>query len=407
MQYRIIKKTGDEVSSLGYGAMRLPLKNGKIDRQKASELIYHAIDNGVNFIDTAYLYGDSEKFLGEILQGEYRDKVKICTKLPSIHVRKYEDMEYFLDEQLKRLQTDCIDYYLVHSVDLKTVNKLLKKGLIEFLNKAKSEGKVKHVGFSYHGVKEEFDLLIDGYDWDVVMVQYNYFDENVQASVEGIEYAASKGMGVFVMEPLKGGILAGKMPKEAEEIFAKADSNKTTAQWAMQWVLNNRNVSCVFSGMNSMDQLDDNLAVADTTSPMSMTFEELETVELGKRVMKNALKINCSTCGYCMPCPRGVNIPECLKIYNEKYLFDHKGFINESFMDYYQYVGGIMGKAGNAGLCNGCGKCLRKCPQKLDIISELKKVKKEFELPGLKYILPVAKSIGIPAYSNIVKLLNR
>ncbi|MEE1133644.1 MAG: aldo/keto reductase, partial [Methanobrevibacter sp.] len=202
MQYRIIKKTGDEVSSLGYGAMRLPLKNGKIDRQKASELIYHAIDNGVNFIDTAYLYGDSEKFLGEILQGEYRDKVKICTKLPSIHVRKYEDMEYFLDEQLKRLQTDCIDYYLVHSVDLKTVNKLLKKGLIEFLNKAKSEGKVKHVGFSYHGVKEEFDLLIDGYDWDVVMVQYNYFDENVQASVEGIEYAASKGMGVFVMEPL-------------------------------------------------------------------------------------------------------------------------------------------------------------------------------------------------------------
>ena len=407
MQYRIIKKTGEEVSSLGYGAMRLPLKNGKIDRQKASELIYHAIDNGVNFIDTAYLYGDSEKFLGEILQGEYRDKVKICTKLPSIHVRKYEDMEYFLDEQLKRLQTDCIDYYLVHSVDLKTVNKLLKKGLIEFLNKAKSEGKVKHVGFSYHGVKEEFDLLIDGYDWDVVMVQYNYFDENVQASVEGIEYAASKGMGVFVMEPLKGGILAGKMPKEAEEIFAKADSNKTTAQWAMQWVLNNRNVSCVFSGMNSMDQLDDNLAVADTTSPMSMTFEELETVELVKRVMKNALKINCSPCGYCMPCPRGVNIPECLKIYNEKYLFDHKGFINESFMDYYQYVGGIMGKAGNAGLCNGCGKCLRKCPQKLDIISELKKVKKEFELPGLKYILPVAKSIGIPAYSYIVKLLNR
>ena len=407
MQYRIIKKTGDEVSSLGYGAMRLPLKNGKIDRQKASELIYHAIDNGVNFIDTAYLYGDSEKFLGEILQGEYRDKVKICTKLPSIHVRKYEDMEHFLDEQLKRLQTDCIDYYLVHSVDLKTVNKLLKKGLIEFLNKAKSEGKVKHVGFSYHGVKEEFDLLIDGYDWDVVMVQYNYFDENVQASVEGIEYAASKGRGGFVMEPLKGGILAGKMPKEAEEIFAKADSKKTTEQWAMQWVLNNRNVSCVFSGMNSMDQLDDNLAVADTTSPMSMTFEELETVELVKRVMKNALKINCSTCGYCMPCPRGVNIPECLKIYNEKYLFDHKGFINESFMDYYQYVGGIMGKAGNAGLCNGCGKCLRKCPQKLDIISELKKVKKEFELPGLKYILPVAKSIGIPAYSYIVKLLNR
>lgn len=407
MQNRLIKKTGDEVSPLGFGAMRLPLKNGKIDRDKAKEQIYYAIDNGINFIDTAYLYGDSEKFLGEVLQGEYQDKVKICTKLPSIHVRKYEDMENFLNEQLKRLQRDSIDYYLIHSVDLKTVNRLLKKGLIEFLNKAKSEGKIKHVGFSYHGVKEEFDLLIDGYDWDVVMVQYNYFDENVQASVEGIEYAASKGMGVFVMEPLKGGILAGKMPSEVEEIFKKADSNKTTAQWALQWVLNNRNVTCVFSGMNSIEQIDDNIAIANITSPMSMTFEELETVEFVKRVMKNSLKINCSTCGYCMPCPQGVNIPECLKIYNEKYLFNHKGFVNQSFIDYYQYVGGIMGKAGNAGLCNGCGKCLRKCPQKLDIISELKKVKKEFEMPGMKYILPVAKYIGIPAYKLIVKLLNR
>ena len=407
MQYRLIKKTGDEVSALGFGAMRLPLKNGKINREVAKAQIYHAIDNGVNFIDTAYLYGDSEKFLGEILQGEYRDKVKICTKLPSIHVRKYEDMENFLNEQLKRLQRDCIDYYLVHSVDLKTINRLLKKGLLEFLNNAKREGKIKHVGFSYHGVKEEFDLLIDGYDWDVVMVQYNYFDENVQASTEGIEYAASKGMGIFVMEPLKGGILAGRMPEGAEEIFKNADSSKTNAQWALQWVLNNRNISCVFSGMNSIEQLDDNLAVADSTTPLSMTFEEMEIVELVKRVMRNSLKINCSTCGYCMPCPRGVNIPECLKIYNEKYLFDHKGLFNTSFVDYYQYVGGIMGKAGNAGLCNGCGKCLRKCPQKLDIISELKKVKKEFEIPGFRYVLPVAKYVGIPMYKLIIKLINR
>lgn len=407
MQNRLIRKTGDEVSQLGFGAMRLPLKNGKIDRIKAKKQIFYAIDNGINFIDTAYLYGDSEKFLGEVLQGEYKDKVKVCTKLPSINVRKYEDMEKFLDIQLERLQRDCIDYYLVHSVDLKTFNRLVKRDLIKFLDKAKSEGKVRHVGFSYHGPKEEFESVIDAYDWDVVMVQYNYFDENVQASTEGIEYAASKGMGIFVMEPLKGGILAGKMPKEAEEIFKKADSDKTTAQWAIQWVLNNRNISCVFSGMNSIEQIDDNIAIADRTAPLSMTFEEMETVELVKRVMRNSLKINCSTCGYCMPCPQGVNIPECLKIYNEKYLFEHKGFVNTSLIDYYQYVGGIMGQAGNAGLCNGCGKCLRKCPQKLDIISELKKVKKEFELPGLKYILPVAKSIGIPIYRQIVNFLNR
>ena len=379
MQNRLIEKTGDEISPLGFGAMRLPLKNGKIDRSKAKDLIYYAIDNGVNFIDTAYLYGDSESFLGEILTDELKSKVKICTKLPTINVRKYEDMEKFLDEQLKRLNLDCIDYYLIHAVDLKAMNRLLKKDLIKFIEKAKSDGKIKHIGFSYHGPKEDFEIIVDAYDWEVVMVQYNYFDENVQASMEGIEYAASKGMGVFVMEPLKGGILAGKMPKMAEEIFKKANPNKSNAQWAIQWVLNNRNITCVLSGMNSFEQLDENLAIAHVTTPLSMSFEEMETVELVKRVMRDSLKINCSTCGYCMPCPRGVNIPECIKIYNEKYLFDQKGLFNTSLFDYYQYVGGIMGNVGNAGLCNGCGKCLRKCPQKLDIISELKKVKKEFE----------------------------
>ncbi|MEE0936223.1 MAG: aldo/keto reductase [Methanobrevibacter sp.] len=406
MQNRLIKKTGDEISPLGFGAMRLPLKNGKINRELAKKQIYHAIDNGINFIDTAYLYGDSETFLGEVLQGEYKDKVKLCTKLPSINVRKYEDMENILDEQLKRLQRDSIDYYLIHAVDLKTINRLLKRDLLEFINKAKREGKIKHVGFSYHGPKEEFEIIVDGYDWDVVMVQYNYFDENVQAGMEGIEYAASKGMGVFVMEPLKGGILAGKMPHDAEEIFRKANPNKSNAEWALEWVLNNRNVTCVLSGMNSFEQIDENIRIAENTAPLSMSFEDMETVELVKRVLRNSLKINCSTCGYCMPCPQGVNIPECMKIYNEKYLFEHKGFFNQSFMDYYQYVGGIMGNEGNAGKCNGCGKCLRKCPQKLDIIAELKKVKKEFEFPGLKYILAFVRYVGFPVYRQMVKLLN-
>ena len=407
MKNRLIKKTGDEISPLGFGAMRLPLKNGKVDRELAKKQIYHAIDNGINFIDTAYLYGDSEKFLGEVLQGEYKDKVKICTKMPSIHIKKYEDMENALEEQLNRLQRDFIDYYLIHSVDLKTANRLIKRGLFEFFTKAKSEGKIKHVGFSYHGSKEEFETVVDLYDWDVVMVQYNYFDENVQASLEGIEYAASKGMGIFVMEPLKGGILAGKMPKEAEEIFKKADSNKSNAQWAMQWVLNNGNITSVLSGMNSIEQIDENIAIANKTLPLSMTFEEMETVELVKRVMRQSLKINCSTCGYCMPCPQGVNIPECLKIYNEKHLFNQKGFINSSLLDYYQYLAGVMGKPANAGLCNGCGKCLRKCPQKLDIISELKKVKKEFELPGFKLIIAFVRNIGFPIYKLVIKFTNR
>lgn len=407
MQYRQIRKTGDEISALGFGAMRLPLKNGKIDRKKARELIYHAIDNGVNFIDTAYLYGDSESFLGEILTDEIKSKVKICTKLPAINVRKYEDMEKILAEQLERLQLDTIDYYLIHAIDLKAFNRLVKRDLIRFIEKAKSEGKIKHIGFSYHGPNEEFEEVLEGYDWDIVMVQYNYFDGNIQASIEGMEHAASKGMGILVMEPLKGGILAGKMPNDAEEIFKKADPNKSNAQWALEWVLNNGNVTSVLSGMNTFDQLNDNLDIASKTTPLSMSFEEMETVELVKRVMRDSLKINCSTCGYCMPCPQGVNIPVCMKIYNEKYLFEHNGFINQSLIDYYQYVGGIMGSQGNAGLCNGCGKCLRKCPQKLDIIDELKTVRKEFEFPGFQYVLSFVKHVGFPIYRYFLKILNR
>lgn len=407
MQYRRIEKTGDELSALGFGAMRLPLKNGKIDRVKAKGLIYYAIDNGVNYIDTAYLYGDSESFLGEILTDEIRSKVKISTKLPSINVRKYADMENILDEQLRRLQITTIDYYLIHAVDLKTINRLLKRDLIKFIDKAKDEGKIKHVGFSYHGPKEEFETVVDVYDWDAVMIQYNYFDDNVQVSIEGIEYAASKGMGIIVMEPLKGGILAGKMPKDAEEIFKKANPDKSNAEWAFEWLFNNRYVTSVLSGMNSFEQLDDNLAVADKTTPLSMSFEDIETVELVKRVMRNSLRINCSTCGYCMPCPQGVNIQVCLRIYNEKFLFEHKGLINPSLIDYFQYAGGIMGSKGNAGMCNACGKCLRKCPQNLDIISELKKVKKEFEFPGDRYIIWFVETIGFPVYRQLLKFLNR
>ena len=316
-------------------------------------------------------------------------------------------MEPLLDEQLRRLNIDCIDYYLIHSVDLKNMNRLLKRDLIKFIEKAKSDGKIKHIGFSYHGPKEEFRDVVDCYDWEIVMVQYNYFDENIQASVEGIEYAASKGMGILVMEPLKGGILAGKMPEEVEKVFRKSNPNKSNAQWALEWVLNNRNVTCVLSGMNNFEQLNENLDVARRTTPMSMSFEELETVELAKRVMRNSLKINCSTCGYCMPCPQGVNIPECMKIYNEKFLFNHKGFINPSLMDYYQYVYGIMGSSGNAGKCNGCGKCLRKCPQNLDIIAELEKIKREFEFPGVKYLFFFVRHVGFHIYKFFVKLLNK
>ena len=263
------------------------------------------------------------------------------------------------------------------------------------------------MGFSYHGAKEEFEILLDGYDWDVVMVQYNYFDENIQASRDGIEYAASKGIGIFVMEPLKGGILAGKMPEEAEEIFKKANPNKTNAQWALEWVLNNRNITTVFSGMNSIEQIDENIRIANEITPLSMSLEDMETIELVKRVLSRLLKINCSTCGYCMPCPQGVNIPECMKIYNEKFLFNEKGLMTDSFFNYYHYLGGVINSPANAGKCNGCGKCLRKCPQKLNIPKELKKVEKEFEGHFFKAKITFVKRIGMPLFSIYTKYMGR
>lgn len=402
MKTRVIEKNQDEISQLGFGAMRLPSKNGKIDKEEAKKQIYQGIDNGINIIDTAALYGmgSSEKFLGEILQGEYKDKVKISTKLPAFTIKKYEDMEKTLNQQLKRLKRDTIDYYLLHNIDLKTMKRLIKKDVFKFLEKAKEDGKIKYIGFSYHGKADEFIELVDLYDWDVAMVQYNYFDDNSQINFEGIHYASKKGMGIFVMEPLKGGILAGKIPKEAEEIFKKTSPNKTMAQWSFEWILNHTEITCVFSGMNTLSQIEENIKITKDIKPHSLSLEEMETIEYVKRIFKNLIKINCTTCGYCMPCPQKVNIPECMKIYNEKYLFNQKGLFSKSLINYFTSVGGVMNTQANAGLCNSCGKCLRKCPQHLDIPKELSKVQKEFEGHGFKVKLWFIKNIGMPIYQK-------
>lgn len=402
MKTRMIEKNGDNLSQLGFGAMRLPSKNGKIDREEAKRQIYYGIDNGINIIDTAAIYGmgDNERFLGEVLQGEYKDKVKISTKLPAFSIKKYEDMEKTLDKQLERLQRDTIDYYLLHNIDMKTMKRLIKKDVFKFLEKAKEDGKIRYVGFSYHGKADEFDDIVDLYEWDVAMVQYNYFDDNAQINIEGIKYASDHGMGIFVMEPLKGGILAGKIPKEAQDIFNEANPDKSVAQWSFEWILNHPEITCVFSGMNSMDQLKENIEVINDIEPHSLSIEEMETLEDVKRVFKNLIKINCATCGYCMPCPQNVNIPECMKIYNEKYLFDQKGLISKSLINYFTTVGGVMNTPTNAGLCNGCGKCLRKCPQHLDIPKELSKVQKEFEGHGFNFKRWFIKNIGLPLFEK-------
>ena len=361
MVKRLVKKNGDEIFPLGIGAMRLPTKNNSIDRESAQEFILYAIENGVNYIDTAYAYhgGESESFLGDILSltgadgVKYRDKVKLSTKLPSWMVRSREDMDAFLNEQLRKLQTDFIDYYYVHSVDLSTILRLKDLGLYEFLESARNDGKIRNIGFSYHGSPHEFKTLIDDFPWDMVLVQYNYLDVNAQAGIRGIQYAYENDIAVFVMEPLKGGLLAGELPQEVSALFNEVDSNKSSVDWALSWVFNQKEITCVLSGMGSLDQMKENMAIAERVEIDSLSDAEIEVLDKAQGIFNSMMKINCTGCGYCLPCPRGVNIPDCFNVYNEKYLFNKKAFgvLPHAMMNYYMVVGGITNKQASAGLC--------------------------------------------------------
>ncbi len=406
LQKRTVKKTGDKLSALGFGAMRLPTKNGMIDKESAREQIYYAIDQGVNFIDTAVPYhgGASESFLGEILSGEYREKVKISTKMPQWSIKKYEDMEKHLEQQLQRLQTDCIDYYFIHSMGKSSFDRIQKLGLLEFLDKAKKEGKIKYTGFSFHDSKDAFKPIVDSYDWDACMLQFNYVDENSQAGIEGAEYAHSKGMAVIAMEPLKGGKLAGNMPLKAAEIWDKSEIKRTPADWAFRWVLNHPEITCVISGMNSMDQLNENLEIANDTVPDSLTPNELELYTQVKQVFTDLMKINCTTCAYCLPCPAGVDIPGCFDLYNDKYLFKDRS----AGITYILRMGGIFNDGqSHAGLCNGCGKCVRACPQKLEIPELLNEVSNDLGGRGFNLKVKLMGAVAMPVMDGFLSLRNK
>ncbi len=416
MVKRVVKKNGDEIFPLGIGAMRLPTKNNSIDRECAQEFIVFAIENGVNYIDTAYAYhgGESESFLGDILSltgadgVKYRDKVKLSTKLPSWMVRSREDMDAFLNEQLRKLQTDFIDYYYVHNVDLSTILRLKDLGLYEFLENAKDDGKIRNIGFSYHGSPHEFNSLIDDFPWDMVLVQYNYLDVNAQAGIRGIRYAYENDIAIFVMEPLKGGLLAGELPQEVSSLFDEVDSNKSSVDWALSWVFNQKEITCVLSGMGSLDQMKENMVIAERVGIDSLSDEEINVLDKVQDIFNSMMKINCTGCGYCLPCPKGVNIPDCFNVYNEKYLFNKKAFgvLPHAMANYYMVVGGITNKQASAGLCNHCGRCKRLCPQSLDIPNELDRVKSEFELFGFNYQIKFVKNVAMPSINKISKVFD-
>lgn len=372
------QKNGDMLSVLGFGCMRFPTKNGIIDESRSINMIHNAIENGVNYFDTAYIYhaGKSEVLLGKALSGTYRRQVKVATKLPPYMVKTLEGAKKIFTTQLARLQTDYIDYYLLHMLtDKPMFDRLSALGVMEWLEELKRNGTIKNIGFSFHGSKNDFELLVKAYPWDFCQIQYNYLDENNQATKSGLQLAASLNIPVIVMEPLRGGKLVNNLPKNVIKAFKNYDSNRSPAEWALRWIWNHREVNVVLSGMSSEEQLSENIKIACYAKEGTLTDEELKIFDEVKDIMNKKMKIPCTACGYCMPCPYGVNIPGCFSSYNDKHLLDDKHFR----WKYMQTLGAMSQKPSFASQCRECGKCESHCPQNIAIRSELKTVSREME----------------------------
>ena len=392
MKTRINGKNGDELSILGFGCMRLPTKNGGIDEPRAISMIHEAIEKGVNYFDTAYIYqnGKSELLLGKALAGGYRERVKIATKLPPFLVSKLESAKKIMATELTRLQTDHIDYYLLHMLtDKPMFDRLAKLGVMEWLEELKAAGTVKNIGFSFHGSKADFEMIVKAYPWDFCQIQYNYMDENNQATTSGLQLAASLNIPVVVMEPLRGGKLVTHLPEQVEKAFAGYDANRSPAEWALRWVWNHPEVNVVLSGMSDEAQVAENIRITGEAEPNSLSSGELGVFEQVKSEIREKTKIPCTACGYCMPCPAGVDIPGCFSCYNDKYLMADKS----ARFRYMQTLGAMSVKPANASQCKSCGKCESHCPQRIEIRKELKTVSHEMEGVFYKPIVAIARKI--------------
>ncbi|MFC1532594.1 aldo/keto reductase [Thermodesulfobacteriota bacterium] len=378
MLYRKLGKTGCDVSVLGFGCMRLPVidrgetgsdaRNAPIDEDLAVKMIRHGIAQGINYFDTAWFYhgGKSEIVLGKAIKQDRR-KVMLATKLPARIIKDADEFDTILHEQLNKLDTDYFDFYLLHGLNRSIWPKVKEMGVLKFLDKIIEDGLVKYAGFSFHDNINVFKEIVDSYDWSLCQFQYNYYDENYQAGREGLEYASEKGLGIVIMEPLRGGKLANDIPDEIQAIWDTAEIKRTPAEWGLRWVWNQPGVSMVLSGMSTMSQVIENIRTADDAEPDSLSKSELSLIGQVKEKYQQMLKVDCTTCAYCMPCPNDVDIPLNLTIYNDSFVFKD---LDRGIMRY----NNMLTPERRASNCIECGECEEKCPQEIKIIDELKNV---------------------------------
>jgi uncharacterized protein len=380
MLYRKLGKKGPEVSVLGFGCMRLPILDATgsatdifdptkpVDVEQATQMVEHAISRGVNYFDTAYGYhgGQSETFLGKVLK-EKRGRILLTTKLPVWLVQKPGDFDRLLEEQLARLDTSYLDFYLLHALGRKLWGCVRELDILHMLDKARADGRIRQVGFSFHDDVRSFKEIVDAYPWDICQIQYNYFDRDFQAGREGLQYAAAKGIGMVVMEPLRGGRLTERIPEEVQALWDRAPVRRSPAEWALRWVWNHPEIALVLSGMSTMGQLQENLDIADHARPESLSDEEIAVIDNVTEVYRSKLKIPCTSCAYCLPCPHGVNIPLNFSLYNDTFMFKDADL---SIMLYNHFIPAENRASG----CTACGTCEERCPQHIKIVEELQKV---------------------------------
>ena len=379
MKYRLFgKKLNWQGSVLGFGAMRLPQTSNNpadVDEAESIRMIRHAIDNGVNYVDTAYPYheGRSEVVVGKALKDGYRQKVKLATKLPPWSVRTGADFDRIFDEQLKRLQMDFVDFYLLHGLTKEFWLRFRDLKVFQWAEKAMADGRIGKLGFSFHDEHSLFKEIVDGYDnWTFCQAQYNFMDADYQAGTKGIRYAAEKGLAVVIMEPLRGGSLAKQPPESVARIWTEAEHKRSPAEWALLWVWNHPEVSVVLSGMSTFDQVKENLDIAEKSGPGSLSQDELKLIERARQAFAKLGPIPCTGCGYCMPCNQGVKIPQIFQMYNNGIMYSDMRTAR------LLYRGGLgLNPEERADQCIECGECEEACPQKVPITEWLKKVHKE------------------------------